>query len=175
MLAQPGDGGVVRLRVLWFGQDIGVDEVAGHSSIFLGYSRWRWGLEPEIKLGPFGHFFDLLVDRTHKPHADNAWSAGLRIGTARDEVRQRAVIEVAIESPDVVAALAAGVALPIGLYRMEGQHNRQYPAAQAELSRALGVRRTHPRSMTAVAARRLRCTIARSAAHRGKVLPGAAR
>jgi uncharacterized protein (DUF362 family) len=83
----------------------------------------------EIELGPFGHFFDVLVDRAHKPRADNAWSAGLRIGTARDEANQHAIIEVAIESPDVRAALAAGAALPIGLYRMEGQNKRQYLAA----------------------------------------------
>jgi uncharacterized protein (DUF362 family) len=83
----------------------------------------------EIELGPFGHFFDILVDRAHKPHSDNTWSAGLRIGTARDEAHQHAVIEVAIEAPDVAAALAAGAALPIGLYRMEGQNKRQYLAA----------------------------------------------
>ena len=39
------------------------------------------------------------------------------------------MIEVAIEAPDVLAALAPGVALPIGLYRMEGQNKRQYLAA----------------------------------------------
>jgi len=83
----------------------------------------------EIELGPFGHFFDILVDRTHKPHSDNAWSAGLRIGTVRDEAHHHVVIEVALEAPDVLAALAAGAALPIGLYRMEGQHKRQYLAA----------------------------------------------
>lgn len=83
----------------------------------------------EIELGPFGHFFDLLVDRTARPRSDNAWSASLTIGTARDEAKQRAVIEVAIAAPDVRAALAAGAALPIGLYRMEGQNKRQYLAA----------------------------------------------
>jgi len=83
----------------------------------------------EIELGPFGHFFDVLVDRTHKPRSVEAWSAGLRIGTARDEAREHAVIEVAIEAPDVRAALVPGAALPIGLYRMEGQNKRQYLAA----------------------------------------------
>ncbi|HET7506306.1 MAG TPA: hypothetical protein VFK02_35045 [Kofleriaceae bacterium] len=62
---------------------------------------------------------------TRRPGRD----AGLRIGTARDEAHRRAVIEVAIEGPEIVAALAAGAALPIGLYRMEGQHKRQYLAA----------------------------------------------
>jgi len=83
----------------------------------------------EIELGPFGHFFDVLVDRTHKPRSVEAWSAGLRIGTARDEAKQHAVIEVALEAPDVLAALAPGAALPLGLYRMEGQNKRQYLAA----------------------------------------------
>ncbi|MEO8702545.1 MAG: DUF362 domain-containing protein [Kofleriaceae bacterium] len=102
----------------------------------------------EIELGPFGHYFDILVDksgerrarsgaegaaevvdRAKKPRADEAWSGKLRIATTRDEARQRAVIEVAIESPDVVAALAAGAKLPLGLYRMEGQGKRQYLAA----------------------------------------------
>jgi len=83
----------------------------------------------EIELGPFGHFFDILVDRTGKPHADNSWSAGLRIGTKRDDRAHTAVIEVAIEAPDVLAALAPGVRLPLGLYRMEGKSPRQYLAA----------------------------------------------
>jgi uncharacterized protein (DUF362 family) len=83
----------------------------------------------EIELGPFGHFFDILVDRSKKPRADNAWSAGLRIGTQRDEAKQHVVIEVAIESPDVLAALVPSAALPLGLYRMEGQGKREYLAA----------------------------------------------
>ena len=81
----------------------------------------------EIELGPFGHFFDLLVDRTKKPHADAAWSAQLRIGTAR--APGRATIEVAIAAPEVLAALAPGAALPIGLYRTEGKAHREYLAA----------------------------------------------
>ena len=53
----------------------------------------------------------------------------LRIGTRGDEAAHRAVIEVAIESPAVVAALQAGARLPVGLYRMEGKSPRQYLAA----------------------------------------------
>ena len=83
----------------------------------------------EIELGPFGHFFDVAIDRDASRRADPAWSAKPRIGTRRDEVQRRAVIEVAIETPDVVAALVPGAALPIGLYRMEGRGNRQYLAA----------------------------------------------
>ncbi len=83
----------------------------------------------EIELGPFGHFFDILVDRKAKPRADQAWSAGLRIGTRRDDAKHRAIIEVAIESPDVLAALTASASLPLGLYRMEGKDKRLYLAA----------------------------------------------
>ncbi len=83
----------------------------------------------EIEVGPFGHWFDILVDRTSGSHADNAWSAGLQIGTARDEPNHRAVIEFALTSPDVIAALAPEARLPIGLYRMEGKSPRQYLAA----------------------------------------------
>ncbi len=83
----------------------------------------------EIELGPFGHFFDILVDWTKKPRGDNAWSAGLHIGTSQDAAAHRAIIEVAITSPDVVRAIAEDARLPIGLYRMEGKSPRQYLAA----------------------------------------------
>ena len=83
----------------------------------------------EIEVGPFGHWFDILVDRTSGSHADTAWSAGLQIGTARDQANHRAVIELALTSPDVLAALAPDARLPIGLYRMEGKSPRQYLAA----------------------------------------------
>jgi uncharacterized protein (DUF362 family) len=83
----------------------------------------------EIELGPFGHFFDLAVDRIAKPHSDTSWSAGLRIGTYRDDANHRAVIEVAIEGPDVRAVLQPGAQLPLGLYRTEGKGTRLYLAA----------------------------------------------
>jgi hypothetical protein len=85
----------------------------------------------EIEVGPYGHFFDLLVDRTpgQPKLSDESWSAGLRIGTSRDEAAHKAIIEIAIESPDVLAALKAGAELPLGLYRMEGKAPREYLAA----------------------------------------------
>ena len=84
----------------------------------------------EIEVGPFGHWFDLLVDRTGtKVRSDIAWSAGLAIGTARDPDRHTAVIELAITAPEVVAALAPDARLPVGLFRMEGKAPRQYLAA----------------------------------------------
>jgi hypothetical protein len=76
----------------------------------------------EIELGPFGHFFDILVDRDAKT-SDEAWSAKLTIATARDEAKHHAVIEVAIAAPEIVAALKAGAHLPIGVYRIEDTTN----------------------------------------------------
>ncbi|MDB4956258.1 MAG: hypothetical protein JWO36_3827 [Myxococcales bacterium] len=84
----------------------------------------------EIEVGPYGHWFDLFVDRsTKKVHADAAWSAGMTIGTARDEATHHAVIEMAITAPEIVAALVPDARLPVGLYRMEGKGPRQYLAA----------------------------------------------
>jgi uncharacterized protein (DUF362 family) len=83
----------------------------------------------ELELGPYGHWYDLLVDWSKKPRGDDAWSAGLHIGTTQDAAAHRAVIEVAVTSPDVVAALAPDARLPIGLYRMEGKAPRSYLAA----------------------------------------------
>ena len=81
----------------------------------------------EIELGPFGHFFDVAVDRNAKPRANNEWSGKLKIGSSRDGAR--ATIEVAIEAPEVLAALERSATLPIGIYRMEGKAPRQYLAA----------------------------------------------
>ncbi|MBL9018063.1 MAG: DUF362 domain-containing protein [Myxococcales bacterium] len=82
----------------------------------------------EIELGPFGHWFDLMIDRTGKKVvSDASWSAGLTIGTARDAAKRTAVIEVAITAPEVVTALAPDARLPLGLYRMEAR--TQYLAA----------------------------------------------
>ncbi len=83
----------------------------------------------EIEVGPFGHWFDLFVDRTGKKvRADAAWSSGLTIGTTQDPASHTAVIEMAITAPDIVAALTPEARLPIGVYRMEGKQPRQYLA-----------------------------------------------
>jgi len=82
----------------------------------------------ELEVGPYGHFFDLAVDRATRKR-DNAWSGALEIGTTRDPERRRAVIEFAVAAPEVLATLAAGSKLPIGLYRMEGAKKRSYLAA----------------------------------------------
>nr|HEX4317501.1 DUF362 domain-containing protein [Kofleriaceae bacterium] len=74
----------------------------------------------EIELGPFGHFFDIWVDREAKT-SDEGWSAKLTIATARDAATHHAIIEVAIAAPEIVAALTAGARLPVGVYRIEAK------------------------------------------------------
>ena len=83
----------------------------------------------ELEVGPFGHYFDLLVDRSGERKAwtsDAAWSSGLIIVTWRDPAHRKAAIEIAITAPELVAALAAGARLPLGLDRMEGKAPRRY-------------------------------------------------
>ncbi len=81
----------------------------------------------EIETGPFGHFFDIDVDRERK-REDVAWSSGLRVGTRRDPAKKDATIEVSLASPDIVRVLSPGAKLPFGLYRMEGKGPRLYLA-----------------------------------------------
>lgn len=81
----------------------------------------------EVELGPFGHFFDIEIDR-EKGKQNTAWSSGARIATTRNAAARTAVIEVALAAPEIRAALAAGARLPLGLYRMEGAGDRRYLA-----------------------------------------------
>ena len=86
----------------------------------------------EIEVGPYGHYFDLAIDRsaaTAAQRSDASWSGGLRIGTSRDVANHRAVIELAITAPEISQVLRSGATLPIGLYRMEGKKPRHYLAA----------------------------------------------
>jgi uncharacterized protein (DUF362 family) len=81
----------------------------------------------EIELGPFGHFFDLEIDReTNKNNI--AWSSNPKIAAHQDKASRKATIEVELSSPDIVRALKQGARLPIGLYRMEGKPDRSYLA-----------------------------------------------
>ncbi len=81
----------------------------------------------EIELGPFGHFFDIEIDRdTGKQNT--AWSSGARIATTRNAAARTAVIEALLTAPEIVAALAAGARLPLGLYRTEGTGDRHFLA-----------------------------------------------
>lgn len=97
--------------------------------LFLAPDHTKRRRYAEIEVGPFGHWFDLLIDRTgKKAHSDPAWSAGLTIGTAQDPAKHTAVIEMAISAPAIVAALAPEARLPVGLYRMEGKGPRLYLA-----------------------------------------------
>ncbi len=73
----------------------------------------------EVEIGPYGHVFDLDVDRERK-REDVAWSSRAKVGTTRDAAARRAVIEVSLSAPELGHALVAGRALPLGLFRMEG-------------------------------------------------------
>lgn len=74
----------------------------------------------EVEVGPFGHVFDIDVDRDKK-REDVAWSSHAKVGTRRDAAGRKATIEVALSAPELVAALAPGKRLPLGLFRMEGK------------------------------------------------------
>ncbi len=82
----------------------------------------------EIEVGPYGHFLDLWIDQQARQY-DATWSAGLQVAAQQDPSERSAVIELAITSPSLVAALVAGAQFPIGLYRLEGAQPRQYLAA----------------------------------------------
>ncbi len=73
----------------------------------------------EVELGPFGHFFDIDVDR-ERGKQDIAWSSRPTIATRRDAKAHTATIEVLLAAPEITAALAPGARLPLGLYRIEG-------------------------------------------------------
>lgn len=82
----------------------------------------------EIELGPLGHWFDLLVDRRDGNRDDLAWSSEIETRTSVDRASGRVVIEAAIRSPEVLAALRPGAELPLALYRIEGRGPRNYLA-----------------------------------------------
>ncbi|WP_437288412.1 DUF362 domain-containing protein [Sorangium sp. So ce406] len=81
----------------------------------------------EVEIGPFGHFFDIAVDRGARQE-DTAWSSGATIATSRRAAARTAVIEVLLTAPGIVQALAPKERLPMNLYRMEGKAPRNYLA-----------------------------------------------
>jgi uncharacterized protein (DUF362 family) len=81
----------------------------------------------EIELGPFGHFFDIDVDR-ERGKQNTSWASGAKIATHRDPKARTATIEVQLTAPEITAALTAGARLPLGLYRIEGLPDRRYLA-----------------------------------------------
>lgn len=95
--------------------------------LFLGTDPARRTRYFEVEVGPFGHFLDLAVDRVEKK-SDPAWSSAPEIATSVDREGRRAVIEVALRSPDITRALVKGAHLPLALYRMEGKGKRSYLA-----------------------------------------------
>jgi uncharacterized protein (DUF362 family) len=81
----------------------------------------------EVELGPFGHFFDIDVDR-EKGKQNTAWSSVPTIATRRDAAAHTATIEALLAAPEITAALVPGARLPLGLYRIEGLPDRRYLA-----------------------------------------------
>jgi hypothetical protein len=81
----------------------------------------------EIELGPYGHYFDLAIDKKANT-SDADWSSGAQIRTAVDPASHKAIIEVALTSPDILHSLKSGAKLPINMFRMEGKGTRQYLA-----------------------------------------------
>ncbi|MBL8610334.1 MAG: DUF362 domain-containing protein [Myxococcales bacterium] len=85
------------------------------------------GRYAEVEIGPFGHFFDLWIDREKKT-SDVAWSSAPTIATRRDEAKRKVWIEARVAAPEIARALAPGAKLPLALYRMEGKSPRSYLA-----------------------------------------------
>ena len=81
----------------------------------------------EIELGPFGHFFDIDVDR-ETGKQNTGWSSAPTIATRRDPAAHTATIEVRLAAPEILAMLAPGARLPLGLYRIEGLPDQRFLA-----------------------------------------------
>ncbi len=95
--------------------------------LFLAPKPDQRGHYYEIELGPFGHYFDLDVDKDKKT-SDIKWSSGVVLATTRDPAAHRAVIEAKIPAAEIASALRSGARLPLGLFRMEGKAPRKYLA-----------------------------------------------
>lgn len=85
------------------------------------------GRYAEVEIGPFGHFFDLWIDREKKT-SDVAWSSSPTIATRREDDKKKVWIEARIAAPEIARALTPGAKLPLALYRMEGKSPRSYLA-----------------------------------------------
>ncbi len=81
----------------------------------------------EIELGPFGHFFDLDVNRKSGKE-DLDWTSEPKIAAVHDKSAHTATIEASFSAPAIVRVLKAGARLPLGLFRMEGIGKRSYLA-----------------------------------------------
>ena len=101
--------------------------------IFFGHDATDPKHYAEIELGPFGHWFDLDVQKGGA--SDTAWSSGLTVATTRDPSARRATIEVTLTAKEILAALRPGARVPLGLYRMEGAGSRKYLAWSPTLTR----------------------------------------
>jgi uncharacterized protein (DUF362 family) len=82
----------------------------------------------EVELGPFGHFFDLAVEKGTRLKSDIQWSSGLTVKTRQDVPARTAIIEAKLTAKEIVSALQTDARLPLGLFRMEGKAPRKYLA-----------------------------------------------
>jgi hypothetical protein len=83
----------------------------------------------EIELGPFGHYFDLAIDRSGKPFKSDAyWSSGLTLASIRNETMHTATIEAKFTAAEILRALKPNASLPLGLFRLEGRNPRKFLA-----------------------------------------------
>ncbi|MCE7892565.1 MAG: hypothetical protein DYH12_23140, partial [Sorangiineae bacterium PRO1] len=101
--------------------------------LFLGHDAKDPRHYAEIEIGPFGHWFDLDVRLGGA--SDTGWSSGLSVGTTRDPGARRAVIEARLTAKEILAVLASGARVPLGLYRMEGAAPRKYLAWSPTLTK----------------------------------------
>jgi uncharacterized protein (DUF362 family) len=82
----------------------------------------------ETELGPFGHYFDVSVDR-ETGKSSTAWTSDAHVSANYDAAAQRATIEAKLAAPEIVSALTSGARLAFALYRMEGKSpDRRYLA-----------------------------------------------
>ncbi len=95
--------------------------------LFLAPSPKRIEHYYEVEIGPYGHFFDLAIDREHH-REDTSWASGATIAARQDPARHTATIEALLGAREIAEALRAGARLPLGLYRMEGKDPRHYLA-----------------------------------------------
>jgi hypothetical protein len=79
----------------------------------------------EIEMGPYGHFFDLMVDAKK---GDVSFSSVPTIATAPNPTKHTAVIEARLTAAEITGALTSGARLPFAMYRMEGTAPRQFLA-----------------------------------------------
>ncbi len=102
--------------------------------LFLGRSLSEPQRYFEIEVGPFGHFLDLEIDRDKKL-SNVDWSSEVKSASTHDAEKRTATIELRLDSSDLTSLFEPGRELPLAVYRMEGQSERQYLAWRPTLTK----------------------------------------